>query len=155
MAFQTRKSNNPAGNQAGFTLIELLAVVAVIAALAAIALPQFQKYRARAYDAAALQDIAQFRAAVANADVFSASSGTWTSGSHPLFTDVGISNLVQIVWSSTVSNGAQVFIAYACNPNGDDGYRVIVPYGAKYTPVGTESPNEIVIGALQRVAAGC
>jgi len=155
MAFQIRKLNNPAGNPSGFTLIELLTVVAVIAALAAIALPQFQAYRARAYDTAALQDIAQFRAAVANADTFVANSGTWTSGAHTLFTDVSISDLVQIVWSSSVLNGAQVFIAYACNPNGNDGYRVIVPYGAKYSQVDTESPNEIVNGALQRVAAGC
>ncbi len=36
-------------SEEGFTLVELLIVVAIIAILAAIAIPQFSKYRLRAY----------------------------------------------------------------------------------------------------------
>lgn len=43
--------------QKGFTLIELLVVIAIIAILAAIAIPQFAKYRMRAFNSAAESDL--------------------------------------------------------------------------------------------------
>ena len=54
-----RRRVKEAKNREGFTLIELLVVVAIIAILAAIALPQYRKYKEKAYIAAMTSDASQ------------------------------------------------------------------------------------------------
>ncbi|MCB2183208.1 MAG: pilin [Desulfobulbaceae bacterium] len=47
--------------QMGFTLVELMIVIAIIGILAAVAIPQFTRYRSRAFNTQALGDVRQVK----------------------------------------------------------------------------------------------
>lgn len=48
-------------NKNGFTLVELMIVVAIVSILSAIAIPQFDKYRSKSFNAAAATDVKNFK----------------------------------------------------------------------------------------------
>ncbi|CAK3015205.1 type IV pilus assembly protein PilA [Vibrio crassostreae] len=65
-------------NQKGFTLIELMIVVAVIGVLSAIAIPQYQKYVAKAEVASALATATGVKT---NVEAYSVENGSFPDGS--------------------------------------------------------------------------
>lgn len=70
---------NKQKKQQGFTLIELMIVVAVIGVLAAIAIPQYQKYVAKAEVAAALASMAGVKT---NVEAYTVEYGVFPAASQ-------------------------------------------------------------------------
>ncbi|MBD1568639.1 MULTISPECIES: pilin [Aliivibrio] len=79
--------------QKGFTLIELMIVVAVIGVLSAIAMPQYQKYVAKAEVASALATLTGVKT---NVEAYAVENGTFPDGSSTNQTevDLGVPNSI-------------------------------------------------------------
>jgi type IV pilus assembly protein PilA len=109
------------GSEHGFTLIELLIVIAIIGILAAIAIPQFNQYKARSYDADAKSNLH---------NIYIACKAYWgDSGSNAACTSpVYNSTTYGYIQSSDVSvSGAGVdwaFGATAHNTNSTNSYSI-------------------------------
>ncbi|WP_323147969.1 pilin [Pseudomonas oryzihabitans] len=73
--------------QKGFTLIELMIVVAIIGILAAIAIPQYQKYVARAQVSRGVGELSSLRTGVE--DAINTRSGKNAAGTALTLADIG------------------------------------------------------------------
>ncbi|NPA40704.1 MAG: prepilin-type N-terminal cleavage/methylation domain-containing protein [Aquificae bacterium] len=120
----------------GFTLIELLVVIAIIAILAAIAIPQFAKYRVRAFNSAAESDIRNIRttmeAVYADFMTYSNADDTEISATAPAALDLSDLNLPGLSENVSLSSGVTAgihadraeFTAAAAHRDGDRAFCV-------------------------------
>ncbi|HIF9267016.1 TPA: pilin [Photobacterium damselae] len=89
--------------QKGFTLIELMIVVAVIGVLSAIAIPQYQKYVAKAEGAAALSTLTGLKT---NAEAFTVENGKFPQSANSTEVGTPTSKLGEITYPDTATDGS-------------------------------------------------
>ncbi|GAI61790.1 unnamed protein product [marine sediment metagenome] len=117
---------NKVRDERGFTLIELMIVVAIIGILATIAIPQFDFYRKRTYNAAANADL---RNAATAQEAYYVDNATYTSdislltGTYGLYTSKDVS-------FSKCSGDVTSYTMRAYNSSGDVTYTITGPGGS-------------------------
>ena len=113
-------------NEKGFTLIELMIVIAIIGILAAIAIPQFNAYRKRSFNAAALSDLKNFTTAQ---EAYFVDAQTYCTTKATLMANYGAQESSGVTVTINSANASSYNMS-STNAKGDKTYTIVGPGGA-------------------------
>lgn len=110
----------------GFTLIELMIVIAIIGILAAIAIPQFDAYRKRAFNSAAVADL---RNAMGAQEVYYVNHQLYANSANNLLGTYGLTFSKDVNVLLTVAGSSTSYTIISYHSFGDRTYTIRGPGG--------------------------